>query len=43
MSVMLGCLAIGLYLIIQQDNYVFGAIISLIFGYFAFKEFKEAT
>jgi hypothetical protein len=43
MIVMLGCLALGLYLILQSNSYVFGTILSLIGGYFAFKEFREAT
>lgn len=43
MFVMLGCLAVGIYLIVKSNNYLFGTILSLIGGYFAFKEFKEAT
>lgn len=43
MVVMLGCLALGIYLIFNTDNLIFGIILSLIGAYFSYKEFKEAT
>ena len=43
MIVMLGCMSIGLYLIIQDNSYIVGTIFTLIGGYFACKEYKEAT
>jgi len=43
MIVMLGCMSLGVYLIIQDNSYIVGIIFSLIGGYFAFKEYREAT
>jgi hypothetical protein len=43
MAIMLGCLGIGLYLLIKTDSYILGTALTLIGGYFAFKEYKEAT
>lgn len=43
MVVMLGCLAVGGYLLIESNSFIFGTALSLIGGYFAYKEFKKAT
>jgi hypothetical protein len=43
MVIMLVCLGIGVYLLLFNDNYIAGTILILSGGYFAFKEFKEAT
>jgi len=43
MIIMLGCVAIGIYLLVKTDSYILGSIMSIIGAYFGFKEFKEAT
>jgi hypothetical protein len=43
MIVMVGCLAVGVYLIVKSNSYILGTILSVIGGYFAFKEFKQVT
>ena len=43
MIIMLLCVAFGIYLIIEGENYLFGWALILFGSYFAFKEFKEAT
>jgi hypothetical protein len=43
MVVMLGCLGVGIYLLTKTDSYIFGTILSIVGGYFGFKEYKEAT
>lgn len=43
MAVMLGCLAVGVYIMALGDNTVLGSVLSLVGGYFAFKEFRQAT
>jgi len=43
MLIMLGCLAIGIFLLVKTDRYILGPILSIIGAYFGFKEFKEAT
>ncbi|MGV3559794.1 hypothetical protein [Larkinella arboricola] len=43
MVVMLGCLGIGIYLLLKTDNYIIGSILSIVGGYFSYKKYKEAT
>jgi hypothetical protein len=43
MIIMIGCAAVGIYLLVSIHNYIFGAILTLIGLYFGYKEFKEAT
>ncbi|QDO94250.1 hypothetical protein FNB79_11965 [Formosa sediminum] len=43
MGIMLLCLGLGVYLIITSDSYIKGTIFSLIGGYYAIKEFRQAT
>lgn len=43
MAIMLGCLGVGIYLLLKTDSYILGSILSIVGGYFGFKEFKEAT
>jgi hypothetical protein len=37
----LGCLAVGIYLLIKTDAYILGSVLSIIGAYFSFKEFKK--
>jgi len=41
--IMLGCLSLGVYLISTTDSYIFGSILTLIGGYFSFKEFIQVV
>lgn len=41
MSFMLGCIAIGIYIIIQSNSYVIGIILCLVGGYLAYGQFKN--
>lgn len=43
MVIMLGCLAVGIYMLLKTDSYIWGSILSIVGAYFGFKEFKEAT
>jgi len=43
MTIMLGCFGFGIYLILDSDDYILGGVFSLIGGYFAFKEYRQAT
>ena len=43
MAVMLGCLGVGIYLLLKTDSYILGSIFSIVGAYFGFKEYKEAT
>ena len=43
MVIMLGCLGVGIYLLLKMDSYILGSILSIVGAYFGFKEFKEAT
>ncbi|MFN3301165.1 MAG: hypothetical protein ACK41Z_13325 [Sediminibacterium sp.] len=43
MAVMLACMGFGLYLLIKENNYILGAILSIVGAYFSFKEYKQAT
>lgn len=43
MAMMIGCLALGIYLIVKTDSYILGSIISLAGAYFGYREYKEAT
>jgi hypothetical protein len=43
MAVMLGCLGVGIYLLVKTDSYILGSILSIVGVYFSFKEYKEAT
>ncbi|MGX7688159.1 hypothetical protein ACWA1C_13430 [Flectobacillus roseus] len=43
MAGMLGCLGLGIFLIVEMDSYIFGSIISIIGAYSSVKEYKEAT
>jgi hypothetical protein len=43
MAVMLGCLGVGVYLLLKTDSYILGSILSIVGAYFGFKEYKEAT
>lgn len=43
MAVMLGCLGVGIYLLLKTDNYILGTILSIVGAYYGFKEYKEAT
>lgn len=43
MVVMLGCLGVGIYLLLKSDSYILGSILSIVGVYFSFKEYKEAT
>lgn len=43
MIVMLGCLGVGIYLLLKTDNYILGSILSIVGAYFGYKEYKEAT
>ena len=43
MIAMLGCLAVGIYLLITASSYIFGIVLSVIGVYFGFKEYKDGT
>jgi len=43
MAIMLGCLGIGIYLLLKTDSYILGSILSIAGAYLGFKEYKEAT
>lgn len=43
MGIMLFCFGLGIYLLITSDSYIKGTIFSLVGGYFAIKEYKQAT
>lgn len=43
MGVMLLCFGLGIYLLFTSDGYIRGALFTTIGGYFAFKEYKQAT
>lgn len=43
MVIMLGCLGVGIYLLLKTDSYFIGAILSIVGAYFGYKEYKEAT
>ncbi|KAA5547461.1 hypothetical protein [Adhaeribacter rhizoryzae] len=43
MAAMLGCLGVGIYLLLETDSYILGSILSIVGAYFGFKEYKEAT
>lgn len=43
MTVMLGCLGVGVFLLFKTDSYIIGSILAIIGAYFAYKEYKEAT
>ena len=43
MIVMLVCLGVGIYLLIRTDRYILGSFLSIVGGYFSYKEYKEAT
>lgn len=43
MVIMLGCLGVGIYLLLKTDSYIIGAILSIVGAYFGYKEYKEAT
>jgi len=43
MTIMIGFLGIGIYLLLKTDSYVLGSIISIVGAYFGFEEYKEAT
>ena len=40
---MLGLLAVGVYLIVLKENYIFGPILTILGAYLSFKEFKQLT
>jgi hypothetical protein len=42
MFIMFGCLAAVFYLFIIKDNYIIGAIVSIVGVYFGYKEYSEA-
>jgi len=43
MGVMLLCLGLGIYLLLTSESYVRGTLFTVLGGYFAFKEYKQAT
>lgn len=43
MGIMLFCFGLGIYLLITSDSYIKGTIFSLVGGYFAIKEYRQAT
>lgn len=43
MGIMLVCFGIGIYLLITSENYIIGILFTLFGGYYAFKEYKQAT
>jgi hypothetical protein len=43
MVIMLGCLGLGIYLLLKTDSYILGSILSMAGAYFGFKEYKEVT
>lgn len=43
MTIMLGCLGLGLYVLAKMNIYVLGSILSIIGAYFSYKEFKKST
>lgn len=43
LAIMLGCLGVGIYLLLKTDNYIIGSALSIIGVFFGYKEYKEAT
>lgn len=43
MGIMLFCFGLGIYLLMTKDGYLRGVLFSVIGGYYAFKEYKQAT
>lgn len=43
MAIMLLCFGVGIYLLLTSDSYIIGTIFTIIGGYFAYQEYKQAT
>ena len=43
MAIMLGCLGVGIYLLLKTDSYIIGSILSIVGVYFGYKDYKEVT
>lgn len=41
--IMLGCLGLGILLLVKSDSYITGTLLSIAGAYFSFKEFRQVT